>query len=152
LASVANHLTSAASAAGLELVIEQLGDRGDAWKAATTRAEATIFGPNTRESSPGLYRVHVDVFVTVTTHRQTDASAWVAFDKAGAMARALDQCILIRRYDELDTPDPEVIGELVPRSENNDQISVEGIKPTKADQLNHIIVRARLVGHDIEGA
>lgn len=144
-ASVAKHLHTAATAASLPLIVEFLDKRDDAWKAAARRAEVTITGPRTRELSRGFFRVHVDVFVIVTSDIAPSGSAdYDHIDKVGAMATALNSCILCKTYGEV--PPLVELGILTLRDDLNDEISPEHLKPAEKDTQIHSTVEARLVG------
>lgn len=143
-ASVADHLHTAAAAVSLPLIVEFLDERGDPWNSATRKAEATITGPRTLEVSRGLFRVHVDVFVVVTSDRALSGGTdYDHIDKVGAIDSALQQCIACRTY-----PGPPVddIGTLKPRSTDSDETNPNHLKPAEKDTQIHSTIEARLIG------
>ena len=140
-ASVADHLHTAATAASLPLVVEFLDKRNSAWKTAKTKAEATVTGPATKEISSGLHRVWVDVFLVVTSKRSNDDYDHI--DKCGAMANALDQCILIKDYGATGLVD---VGSIKPRKESGDTIDVEHLKPAETDDQIFSTLQGRYFG------
>lgn len=143
-ASVADHLHTAASNASLPLVVEFLDKRDDVWNAAPRKAEATITGPRTRELSRKLFRVHVDVFVVVTSDLASSGSTdYIHIDKVGALDSALQECILCRTYGEMPVED---IGILIPRSSDNDETKPNHLKPAEKDTQIHSTIEARLIG------
>jgi len=144
--SVAKHLHDAADAINLPLVVEFLDDRSDAWKNAPSKAEATINGPATREISSGLFRVWVTVVVILSTDKQTETNAYNHLDRAGALQKALSECITVKAY-EPGVDDPETLGFLLPRTAPNDSVPIENVKPGEADHFSHSVITARLMGY-----
>lgn len=140
-ASVADHLHTAATASSLPLVVEFLDKRGATWKAASVRAEATISGPVTKEISSGLHRVWVDVFITLASER--DANDYDHIDLAGAIANALDQCILVKDYGDTGLVD---VGSIKPRADSGDSIEVTHLKPAEDDDHIYTTISARYFG------
>lgn len=140
-ASVADHLHTAATAASLPLVVEFLDKRDSTWKSASSRAEATLTGPVTKEVSAGLYRVWFDVFITLASER--GANDYDHIDLAGKLAEALDQCILIKDFGATGLV---TIGSIRPRSESADSIEVEHLKPSADDDHVYSTVSARYFG------
>lgn len=94
--SIVKHLRAAMATAGLPLAIDFVDQRTDAWKDATSKAEATIMGPMTREQSSGLFRVRATVFMVLTSNRSVDAGDHIDYE--GAISEALDQCIVVKDY------------------------------------------------------
>lgn len=142
-ASVADHLHAAAAAAGLPLVVEMLDTRSPTWETATSKAEAVISGPITAEKSKGLYLVVVDVFVIITSDRTSNDYDHI--DHAGAIANALDQCILVKDYGATGLVD---VGELRPM--NTESVDVIHLKPTAKDTQVHSTVGVRHLGYFTE--
>lgn len=137
-AYVANHLHTKAAAVSLPLVVEFLDTRTDAWKTATTKAEATITGPITIPGSSGLFRVIVNVFIVISSKRTNDDYDHI--DAVGAMAEALDQCIPVKDAGVTDLVD---IGTLTPF-----QAPIEPIhlRPTDTDDLIFSTVQTTFEG------
>lgn len=143
-ASVADHLHTAALAADLPLVVDFLDKQDDAWKAATRKVQVTITGPRTRELSRKFFRVHVDVFVRVTSDRAPSGDTdYTHINKVGAIDSALQECILCRTYGEVLVED---IGILIPRSAENDETKPEHLQPAEKDTQIHSTIEARLIG------
>lgn len=137
-ASIAEHIHNLVTA---ELVIDFLDTRSDAWDSATTKAEVTISGPRSREVTKGCHRSHVDVFVRVTSHMSSNNYGHLT--TVGEIVNALDRCILIYSY-----PTPgELVDEITPRSETNDEINVTHLQPAEKDTQIHSTIEARYVGY-----
>lgn len=140
--SIVQHLRSRAAAAGLELVIEFLDQRSDAWKNATSKAEATIMGPFTKEESKGLYRVRATVFVVLTSDRSVDAGVHIDFE--GQLSEALDQCIVVKDYGTTGLVD---IGVIHPSVENaGDEVGPDREKPKETDDQIFTTLQVRYYG------
>ena len=144
-ASISKHLHAAAALVELPLVVEFLDDRSVDWRKAHYKAEVTIAGPHTRELSKGFFRVWVDVFVVLSSNKQTDTNAFKHLDHAGAIETALDRCIEVRKYD-VGEVSPALVGILTPRTEDGDSISIDNLKPGDSDQLIHTVIEARYLG------
>jgi hypothetical protein len=137
-ASVSDHLHTAATAGGLELVVEFTDERGPDWKTAETKAEATISGPITREMRSGHHSAQVNVFIVVTSHRSASGD-YGHIDHVGTMANALDQCIRVMDYGATNLLE---IGQLTPDGE----INTVHIKPTETDDQIFSTIQAQLSG------
>lgn len=144
-ASIAKHLHAAALADDLALVVEFLDKRNTDWLEATSKAEATITGPMTREISSGLHRVWVDVFIVVTSNLSDNDYAHI--DHVGAMASALDQCILVKDYGATGLVE---VGTIKPRAESGDSVKVNHLKPATKDTQIHSTIQARFLGYFAE--
>lgn len=145
LASISQHLHNAASEIGLPFVVEGLDSRSDTFKAAPAKAEAMIVGPHTRELSPLERRTEVSVFVIVTTDGQADENAWNHSDRCGQFQNALDKCILVKKHAD-GVVDPELVGELHPRTDRDTVVDVTHIKAGENDQLVHSTIEGFYVG------
>lgn len=140
-ASIVKHLRTATTAAGLPFVVDFLDQRTDAWKDATSKAEATIMGPFTREQSSGLYRVRATVFVVLTSSRSVDAGDHIDFE--GAISEALDQCIIVKDY-----PSGLVeIGVITPNVESpGDEVGPDRERPKDTDDQIFTTFQVRYYG------
>jgi hypothetical protein len=128
--------------ASLPLVIEFLDQRDATWKDATSKAEATIMGPFTREQSSGLYRVRATVFVVLTSSRQVDAAVHVGHE--GAIAEALDQCIVVKDYGTTGLVD---IGVITPNVEAaGDEVGPDRERPKDTDDQIFTTFQVRYYG------
>lgn len=143
-ASVAKHLHVAIDPS-VELVVEFLDKRSVAWTGATTKAEATISGPATKEISPGLHRIWVDIFVKVTTNM--GANNYPHLDAVGTVAEALDNCIICKDYGETGLVE---IGILHNRPESGETVKVTNLTPTEKDTQIHSTISARFLGYFAE--
>ena len=61
-----------ATLGALQLRVDFTDGESAAWKAATTKAQATITGPSIKNRGHGNFDIVVDVFVTVTSDRTID--------------------------------------------------------------------------------
>lgn len=145
MASIAKHLHDAAYVAELPLVVEFLDRRDETWMGATHKAEVTISGPATREVSTGLYRVWVNVFVVLTSNLSDNDYDHVTH--AGAIANALDRCIVIKDYgNEAGDTGLLDIGTITPRNEGADTVKVTHLKPAAKDTQLHSTIEVRFFG------
>jgi len=140
-ASVADHLTVGAALIPVELRIEFTSKRSAAWKAAATKAEATLTGPMTKETNPGLFNVWFDVFIVLSS--KADSNNYGHVDAAGGLANLLDQCILIKDYGDTGLL---TVGSIRPRSDANENVEVKHLKPKEGDDLIHSTISARYFG------
>lgn len=140
-ASIAKHLHSVATGAGISLVVELLDERKESWKTASPRAEAVITGPMSKEISNKLHRIWVDVFVTLTSNRSSND--YVHVGHSGTFANALDQCVTVRDYGETGLLDISV---LRPIRDSGQTVAVQHIVPSEGDQEIHSTIQARLYG------
>lgn len=140
-ASIAKHLKQ--SAGDTPIVVEFLDVRGPEWKTAQTKAEVTITGLMTKELCGGLHRVWVDVFVTLTSHLSEDNN-FRHLDAAGAIASALDTCIVCKDYG---WTNERVIGVVSPFREGNEQLKVNHLKPAAKDTQLHSTIQSKFLGY-----
>lgn len=140
-ASVANHLHTVCTSAGINLVVEFLDERTSAWKNASPRAEAIITGPMSKEVSKGLHRIWVDVFVTLTSNRSSNDYAHVGH--AGTLANALDQCILVKDYGGTGLLDISVLN---PIRDTGRTVAVQHVRPSAQDGEIHSTIQSRFYG------
>lgn len=138
---MAKHLHTICAAASIDLVVEFLDKRTSVWKAASPRAEAMISGPLSKEVSKGLYRVWVDVFLTLTSNR--GANDYVHVGHAGTLANALDQCVVVRDYGETGLLD---ISTLTPSREPGQTVAVQHVRPSEKDGEIHSTIQSRFYG------
>jgi hypothetical protein len=116
------------STAGIPLNIDFLDQRDATWKDAASKAEATFFGPFTKEQSSGLYRVRATVFMVLTSDRTI--SPGIHIDNEGAIAEALDQCIIVKDWPTGTTD----VGILNPSVENaDDEVGPDRERPAETD-------------------
>lgn len=142
-ASVADHVHAAASG-NFPLLVDFLDKADDTYKAATCKAQCTITGPRTREISRKMFRVHIDVFIVVTSDRAPSGGTdYVHIDKVGLMAETLDQCIRCVTYGEASEDE---FGVLRPRSETGDEINPTHLRPAEKDTQIHSTIEARFIG------
>lgn len=145
-ASMAKHLKTAASAAQLPLVVETLDDRTKEFIDSAHKCEVTITGPHTRELSPKLHRIWVEVFVVITSNLGgTNGNAGVHRDKCGAIHSALDRSIEVRQYEE-NNPAPALVGCLSPRHGTGDAITDSQLRATDTDKQVTSVIEARFEG------
>lgn len=141
-ASIVKHLRAAMSAGSIELAIDFLDERTNAWKDATSKAEATIMGPFTREQSKGLYRVRATVFMVLTSDRSVDAG--VHIDNEGVISEALDQCIVVKDYGTTGLVD---IGVITPNVDApGDEVGPDRERPKQTDDQIFTTFQVRYYG------
>jgi len=131
-ASVADHLHTACAAVSLPLVVDFLDERSDDWMASANKAEASIAGPHFRQTSPTGFFATFGIFVVISSHKQTGDN-YVHLDKAGAVAQALDQCIIVKDYGTNPTPVEITKAKPVANGEN----SVTHLRPSEIENLVH---------------
>lgn len=139
--SVSKHLHDALDA-DLEIIVENTDRRGPNWKNANTKAEATISGPRSKQSTPREYRIRAEVFVVVTSLRSTNDHE-NHIDACGKVANALDQCILCVDWSDTGLL---TIGQLDPRLDEEEDIDLEHLKPKETDQQVFTTIQARYEG------
>jgi hypothetical protein len=140
-ASIADHLHTICTSAGISLVVEFLDERTTAWKTASPRAEAIITGPMSKEVSNGLHRVWVDVFLTLTSNRSSND--YVHVGHAGTLANALDQCILVKDYGDTGLLDISVLN---PIRDSGRTVAVQHVRPSEQDEEIHSTIQSRFYG------
>jgi len=140
-ASVANHLHTICTPAGIDLVVEFLDKRTAAWKTASPRAEAVITGPMSAEISKGLHRIWVDVFLTLTSNRS--ANDYVHVGHSGTLANALDQCVIVRDYGDTGLLEISVLN---PIREGGRTVAVQHVRPAEKDEEIHSTIQSRFYG------
>lgn len=146
-ASVAKHLKTAATAGGVTLNVSMLDQADDAFKALSSRAEATISGPRSKEVSKGEHRVIVDVFITVSSLTDETANNYDHIDKVGILANALDQCVLVKDYGPTGTGGTVTLGVLQLVLDDGDEVTVIHVRPAEKDNQVHSTIAARLQGY-----
>lgn len=139
-ASIADHLHTVCTAAGIALVVELLDERTASWKAASPRAEVFITGPLTKELN-GVTRVWVDVLMMLTSTRSTNDYDHVGH--AGTLANALDQCILVKDYGDTGLVDVTI---LAPIRDLGRTIAVQHVRPVQQDEEIHSTIQSRFYG------
>ena len=144
-ATMAKYLGGVAEQNDFGLVIEALQERTTTQKRSTHKAEATIYGPHTRELSQGYHRINVEVFIVVSSDRQSQPNGYNHMDITGALQNALDQCIEVKEYEPGNLA-PAHVGYLTPSTEANDEITLENLKPADTDQLLHSVLTAKYQG------
>ena len=144
-ASLAKHLHTAASAAQLPLAIETLDDRTKAFINAQHKCEVTITGPHTREMSPKLHRIWVELFVVITSNLGGSENAGVHRDKCGAIHSALDRSIEVRQYDK-DNLSSALVGCLSPRIGVGDAITDNQLRASDSDKQATSVIEAKFEG------
>jgi hypothetical protein len=139
---VAKHLHAVCATASIDLVVEFLDKRTEAWRTASPRAEATISGPLTAPQG-GQYELEFDVFVTLTSRR--GSNDYVHVGHAGTIENALSQCILVKDYGETGLLE---IATLTLNPETG--VTCVHVRPAEKDEEIHSTIQARLRGHFAE--
>jgi len=140
-ASVSNHLHVLLAVASLELKVDLSDGETAAWKAATTKAQATISGPFSKNRGHKEFDIFVDVFVTLTSDRTNNDYDHI--DASGTIANALDQCIIVKDYGATGLIE---IGILKTREADSDLVDTDHLRPIKTDDQRFTIIRARYEG------
>lgn len=129
---------------GLTYIIESLDEKDSSWDRATHRAEFTIRGPSTKGFS-GNKRVRPEVSVLLSSFRTDNDIQHTFF--SGHIASILDTCIIVRNISTAEPTGTFDVGELQPRTEDNEEAEVDGpLKPTQEDEQIHSIIRVRYEG------
>lgn len=140
-ASISGHLHTEATAGSLQLRVDFTDGESAAWKAATTKAQATITGPSIKNHGHGEFDVVVDVFISVTSDRTDDDYDHI--DAVGIMAKALDQCIIVKDYGVTGLVE---IGTLLQGRADSDLVATDHLRPLKTDDQIFSTIRARFEG------
>lgn len=128
--SVAYHLKTVATQAGLAVLVDHLDDRTDAFQKASDKVEIRITGPFTKECSQDYFRIAVDANVLLTSRYDTPTSKKNSLDilrYAGLYNEAMDSPIPVWNYGvqpgdyQDDDPSTQVfLGCLLPKAGKDD--------------------------------
>lgn len=138
---MAKHLHEQAAAGSLEIKVDFTDGESSAWKAAVTKAQATITGPLVKNRGHGEIDVVVSVFVTVTSDRSLNDYDHI--DATGVMTNALDQCVTVIDYGATGVLE---IGQIFPGRADADLIEANHLRPIKTDDQIFSTISARYQG------
>ncbi|HVU88120.1 MAG TPA: hypothetical protein VHD36_12445 [Pirellulales bacterium] len=143
--SVAHHLKTVATQAGLAVLVDHLDDRTTAFQQATDRVEIRITGPFTKECSANYYQILIDANVLILSRYDTpNKNGLDILTYEGLFNEAMDSPIPVWNYgQELtdynpDDPDSQIfLGCLLPKS-GKDNSAVRVFNFGQADKVEKI--------------